>query len=159
MPGPPPKHPSQRRHRKVTSTARTLVATQPILVNPSLPERDDEDADGLPVTWHPAAVEFWDAIWRSPMVPEYTETDLYFLHMLTDLIHAYWCASWAKPKYKTELAAEIRLQCARFGLTPMGRRSLQWTIEQAEAASDAGTRRRSARVDGADPRAGYQIDA
>jgi hypothetical protein len=41
-----------------------------------------------------------------------------------------------------ELAAEIRLSGQRFGISPLDRRRLEWTIAQTEEAQDRGRRRR-----------------
>ncbi len=50
-----------------------------------------------------------------------------------DLIDDYWGAEGTK---KTQLAAEIRLQCQRFGLSPIDRRRLQWEVARGEEAVD-----------------------
>lgn len=77
------------------------------------------------------------------MAPEYDDSDIHGLYLLADLIDCYWAADHAKGMTKKELAAEIRLQRACFGLTPIDRRRLQWEIERADQAADAGQRRKA----------------
>ncbi|HEV8065630.1 MAG TPA: hypothetical protein VGP46_12385 [Acidimicrobiales bacterium] len=103
---------------------------------------------------HPATVAWWEAIWTSPMAPEYDASDIHGLYLLADLIDCYWMADMVKGMTKKELAAEIRLQRQCFGLTPIDRRRLQWEIEKADSAQDAGKRRRSSSATGKreDPR-------
>lgn len=146
MPGPQPKNPAQRRRRNTVSTTKTLVAlSAAALLVPALPDRDVVDpATGEVEAWHPAAVEFWDSLWNSPMASEYDRSDLSGLLILADLVHDYWAGK--RGMTKKEIAAEIRLQRREYGLGPMSRRSLQWTIEQADEATDRGNQRRSAQV-------------
>jgi hypothetical protein len=156
--GPLPKHPSQRRRRNTVSTTKTLVAVSRIEQAPLLPAREEVNESGEVEPWHPASVEFWDSLWSSPMASEYDWSDLPGLLVLADLIHNYWSAK--SGMVKKEYAAEIRLQRREYGLGPMSRRSLQWSIEQAEEASDKGERRRARnRSGGADDPRLKAIDA
>jgi hypothetical protein len=117
---------------------------------PELPERTDV-ISGEPEPWHPAAIEFWDSLWNSPMASEYDRSDLTGLLIIADLTHDFF--SGRRGMTKKEIAAEIRLQRREYGLGPMSRRSLQWTIEHAEEASAKGNRRRASRSGGReDPR-------
>jgi hypothetical protein len=156
VPGPQPKPPGQKRRRNIESTARTLVAV-PItaLVTPKLPELEGME-------WHPATVAFWDDLWSSPMAPEYDSSDLHGLFMLADLVNAYWQTPSRQAITRSKIAAEIRLQRQCFGLTPIDRRRLQWTIERVDESVDAGNRRRagqSARSGGRDdPRLRNELD-
>jgi len=71
------------------------------------------------------------------MASEYLQTDidgLARLAMLVDMFYKY-----SDPK----LMAEIRLQEARFGLSPVDRSRLQWEIEKGEEAE---SKRRSKRA-------------
>src|SRR5688572_18902518 len=116
---PLPKPPSQRQRRNRTSTAATLTGeTRPILAVPDLPARGRRK-------WHPFTLSWWEDVRSSPMVPEYLQSDLHGLYLLADLVDQYWRASDAR-KSTTMLAAEIRQQGQRFGLSPMDRRRLQW---------------------------------
>jgi hypothetical protein len=53
------------------------------------------------------------------------------------------------------MAKEVRLLEREFGLTPLSRRRLEWSVTQAEEAKDrheAGRVRRAVIIDGNDPR-------
>jgi hypothetical protein len=61
------------------------------------------------------------------MAEQYMEADKHALYRLAVLVDAF----WREPA--KDLAAEIRLEQQAFGLTPIDRRRLQWTVEQEEA--------------------------
>lgn len=130
--GPTGKHESVRRRRNKTSTRATLRAV-PDLAIPELPDRDDG--------WHKQTVVWWRDTWRSPMAPEYDDSDLHGLFMLAHLVDTFWRAETSSARL--EAAKEIRLARRDFGLTPMGRRSLQWEIEKVDEAQDKGKQRRA----------------
>ena len=98
---------------------------------PRLPRREGGD------DWHSLTRAWWRDIWRSPMASEYVNADIHALYRLAALIDRF----WREPS--VALSAEIRLQQQAFGLTPLDRRRLEWTIEQAETAS---TRRQQRKV-------------
>lgn len=125
---PTPKHPSARARRNKVSTAATLVAPTEVSV-PDLP--DDRE-------WHPQTLAWWADVWRSPMAPEFDQSDVHGLLVLAVLVDGF----WLKPHWTA--AAEIRLQGQRFGLSPIDRRRLQWEIEKVDEAQDRGQRRRAA---------------
>ena len=133
MSGPAPKHPSARARRNKTSTNSTLTADI-TMVAPELP-------DG---SWHEMTLTWWADLWASPMAPEYTDADRHGLFELAMLRNDFWFAESAKER--KDAAAEIRLQDARFGLSPIDRRRLQWEIEKSEAAVEQGTKRRTKAV-------------
>lgn len=141
MPGPNPKHPSARARRNTSSTAATLSLVHNVKA-PPLPEH--------PTGWHPQTLEWWKDIWASPMAPEFHQSDTHGLYLLALLVDEFWRSP------TTALAAEIRLQRQGYGLTPMDRRRLQWTIEQVDEAVDKGEKRRAAappKKPAVDPRA------
>lgn len=148
MPGPTPKQASTRARRNKSSTGAVLNADHAI-VAPELPEGD----------WHRLTLEWWRDLWASPMAPEYVDVDRHELYKLAMLVDDFWTTT--SMKTRQELSAEIRQQRKDFGLTPMGRRSLQWEIERTEEAQDKGQRRRTKAADttaapsggGNDPRA------
>lgn len=131
MPGPAPKHPSTRARRNRTSTASTLQA-DPKLKAPELPDQ----------AWHALTVSWWRDVWSSPMAPEFDDSDRHGLFALAMLVNDFWTAETARER--RDLAAEIRQQGQRFGLSPIDRRRLQWEIERTEEAQEKGTRRRAA---------------
>lgn len=117
MPGPTPKPPELRQRRNKTSTAAVLDGAVRVRA-PKLPERMSG--------WHALTVAWWRDIWRSPMAAEYLKADYHGLYVLADLIDRY----WIEPT--VALAAEIRQQRQCFGLTPLDRRRLQWTVQRVE---------------------------
>lgn len=128
MPGPTPKNAAitQRRNKKTT---RAVLAPEaaPRQRAPSLP-RDME--------WHPMTRRWWRDVWHSPMAEEYVRADEHALFRLAVLIDKF----WEDPS--KDLAAEIRLEQQAFGLTPLDRRRLEWSIENAEQAKDRTDRKR-----------------
>lgn len=128
MPGPAPKNPSTRTRRNKTSTNATLKADAAIIA-PELPEYG----------WHVMTVRWWADIWSSPMAPEFDDSDRHGLFQLAMLVNDFWMAD--KPRDRRDLAAEIRQQGQRFGLSPIDRRRLQWEIEKAEDAKAKGSKR------------------
>jgi hypothetical protein len=136
MPGPMPKDPAVRQRRnKATTRAVLMVREQPRLRAPNLPEltRTRKVKGQLvveKVEWHPMAEKFWEAIWRSPMVAEFVRVDEPALFRLVYLVDLFW------KKGSLAVATEIRLLEREFGLTPLSRRRLEWTVVQAEEAKD-----------------------
>ena len=133
MPGPAPKPASTRARQNRTSTAATLRAT-PGAVVPALPDR------GSP--WHPQTLAWWVDVWRSPMAPEYDDSDRHGLFQLAMLVDAFWLAD--SPRDLKEMAAEIRQQSQRFGLSPLDRRRLQWEIDRGDEAAERTRKRQPA---------------
>lgn len=123
MQGPLPKDPATRQRRNKVSTRATLslVADGP-MKRPPLPKR------GEGRKWHRMTLQFWKAIWASPMAAEYLEADVQSLYRLAVLIDMF----WEKPTLGA--AAEIYRQQQAFGLTPIDRRRLQWIVEKAEGS-------------------------
>lgn len=81
------------------------------------------------------------------MATEYVRADAHALFRLAVLVDMFWIEPSAK------LAAEIRLQQQAFGLTPLDRSRLEWSIEHTEQAKDRGERKRSERaIIASDPR-------
>jgi hypothetical protein len=117
MPGPVPKPPELRQRRNKTSTRATLVVLETKRKErPELPAGD----------WSVLTKRWWTNVWASPMAEEYLEADHHGLILLAHLIEQY----WRDPK--VTLAAEIRAQEARFGLSPIDRRRLQGEVKRVE---------------------------
>lgn len=155
MPGPAPKHHSTRARVNKTSTRATLHEQAEGEVEiPSLPamrlvekKRKYRDEDGCLQTetrleerpWRMETQEFWEDIWSSPMASEYhRRSDKHGLLRLAVLIDDFWTAPSAAANI------EIRLAQKDYGLTPLDRRRLEWTIASAEKATDEGQKRRGA---------------
>lgn len=143
MPGPSPKPQELRQRRNQRSTRALLPAeNSPIENRPRLPTHPDGDK------WHPMTKRWWADVWDSPIRYELIRADLGGLFRLVSLVDRFWkTASLA-------VATEIRLLEREYGLTPMARRRLEWSVAQAEDAKDKlQTRRaRGARVYENDPR-------
>jgi hypothetical protein len=91
---------------------------------------------------------WWKDVWSSPLHHEYLRADLGALFRLVFLVDDFWKTG------KLDVAKEIRLLEREFGLTPLARRRLEWTVAQAEEAKDRHEQKRSKRatIIDADPR-------
>lgn len=144
MPGPPPKPAHLRQRRNKTPGEAQLPTEQSSLENtvPELPVRTDR-------VWHPKVLEWWTSVWRSPMASEWLDADMRGgLYLLADLHQARWEAD--DPGTLVKVSAEIRLQEVRFGLSPIDRSRLRWTI----AHSDEAVEKLEARKEGKAPKSG-----
>lgn len=130
---PAAKDPTLRARRNKTTTRATLT------------ERKNAKIPPLPAgrRWHKQVSDWWKRAWSSPMVPEWTESDIDALYMAARLMQMLW--EDCTPGEAKSLAGEIRQLLAQCGLTPMSRRSLQWEIDRGEAASEATEKRRAGR--------------
>lgn len=127
--GPAPKPSALRQRRNKPTTAATLPSEEESAANevPALVDRDD-GAD-----WHPMVLEWWDSVWKSPMAAEFLDVDRRGgLYLIADLYQARWLATSASAI--ATISKEIRLQEARFGLSPIDRRRLQWEVARGEEA-------------------------
>lgn len=117
MPGPPPKDPKLRQRRNRTATRATLKRTSKRRTYaPRLPDRE----------WHPLTRAWWKDVWHSPMAEEFLQADVHALFRLAVLVDMF----WRDPSDR--IAKEIRLEQQAFGLTPIDRRRLQWSVEDEE---------------------------
>lgn len=140
MPGPLPKDPQLRQRQNRSSTRAVLTSdAQPRKRAPRLPRGHD---------WREETRAWWAGVWHSPMAAEYLDSDVHALYRLARLVDEFWLLP------TKELAGEIRLEQQAFGLSPLDRRRLEWSIEQAETATTRRQRRRVRQaLDGeADPR-------
>ncbi len=74
--------------------------------------------------------------------PEFLKADIHGLFQLALLTNDFWLAE--SPSARSNLAAEMRQQSQRFGLSPIDRRRLQWEIEKTEDAIARGAQRKPA---------------
>lgn len=131
MPGPAPKDPSVRARRNKTATRAVLKAHAGKV--PPMPKRE--------AGWHEMTKAWWADVWSSPMSPEWDDSDVHNIHILAMVYDDIWCATTARDR--KDAAAEYRQQRKDLGLSPMDRRRLEWTIEQADEATARGEQRRS----------------
>jgi hypothetical protein len=128
MPGPTPKNPATRQRRNTKTTRAVLPPEEsPRQRAPSLPPERK---------WHSLTRRWWKDVWHSPMAAAYLRADEHALFRLAVLIDLF----WTEPS--KDLAAEIRLQQQAFGLTPLDRNRLAWSIEQVGQARDRREQRR-----------------
>ena len=166
MPGPEPKHHTVRARANKTSTRATLFEPEPDEIQiPELPpmrlverKRKNRDDEGLVQTetymveipWRLETQEWWESLWSSPMASEFHASDRHGLYRLAVLIDDF----WQHPS--TQANAEIRLAQKDYGLTPLDRRRLEWTIASAETATEKRPARKpkadKGDEDGPDPR-------
>ncbi len=78
--------------------------------------------------WHKLTLEAWQDAWRSPMASQYLQADREALYEMFVIMDKF----WRKPT--AVLATQLRLMRQQFGLTPLDRRRLEWSIAQAESA-------------------------
>lgn len=148
MPGPAPKPNAARRNKRPSSATLSRVHD---VQAPSLPER-------LERPWHTQTLEWWEDIWASPMATQWERADIHGLYLLANLWDAAWYAS--TPSAQASIMAEVRLQRRDYGLTPLDRLRLDWTIEQVDEARDKGNRRRAApKEKQASPKPGDELAA
>lgn len=125
MPGPAPKPANMRQNRSKKSTRAVLSTVERTSKEPLLPNPDNREFHELTLSW-------WHNVWSSPMAGEYLTTDIDGLGRVALLVDEYYKAPTGKSA--KELMAEIRLQEARFGLSPVDRSRLQWEVAKGEEA-------------------------
>jgi len=136
-----PKPPELRQRRNKTSTRAVLA-----------PEGEAQKIQAPPLpsgrAWSQMTRSWWGDVWASPMAPEFLKADVHGLFLLAQLVDEF----WLEPS--TPLAAEIRMQSQRFGLSPIDRRRLQWEVAKVTEAQQRRARQRPAQQGriGEDPR-------
>jgi hypothetical protein len=76
------------------------------------------------------AKRWWVSVWTSPMRAEFLRGDEPALFRLVALVDSFWKTG------ELAVAREIRLMEREFGLTPLSRRRLEWSVVQAEESKD-----------------------
>lgn len=143
--GPPRKHSSVRARSNKASTRAVLTDAEGNEVEiPDLPTRYVFDAllnewVEVRTPWHPMTIAWWEDIWPSPMAAEWHESDIHGLYRLAELVDLYWASTDLTNMLKA--AVEIRLSGQPYGLSPLDRRRLEWTIESAKKAKADGAKR------------------
>lgn len=139
----PLKDQSVRARVNKASTRAFLVEPVDIII-PKLPTRygparmspkTGKMLKPLLLKWHPETMAWWREIHRSPMSTEWHPSDEWGLKRLAILVDQF---NWA-PSAATH--AEIRYAQKDYGLTPLDRRRLEWTIESTKKAQAEGKKR------------------
>lgn len=109
--GPAPKPPGQKARRNIDPIPTTVVQMDGLTYGPQLPEK---------YLWHEQTRIWWETWRKSPNAQTFTTTDWDFL-LDTALIHTqFWNGE--------NVAAELRLRCAKYGATPEDRLRLRLQI-------------------------------
>ena len=134
----PLKHPSVRQRTNGKPSSATLHVLEPDEIEiPELPVLFDDE--GNAVAWLSQVRSWWQAVWASPMAPEYHKSDIHGLYSLAFLRQKFWQGN-------TSLHGEIRLYEQQFGMNPLARRRLEWTIDGVEKAQEATEARHAAQA-------------
>lgn len=131
MPGPAPKDPSARARRNKAST-RSMLSADHDVEEPPLPEG---------FGWHSLTAEWWSALWRSEMAPEYLDMDIHGLYRVAMLYNDFWMAE--SPRERAEIQVRLEKADAEYGTNPLARRRLEWQIETTEDSKRKGRKRRA----------------
>lgn len=121
---------------------RNKATTRAVLTAPKRPKIPDLPAH---VEWYPIVCGWWTRVWSSPMVSEWTDSDVDALYLAARLQQQFWDPE-TRDSTRNQTSAEIRQIMCQCGLTPMSRRGLQWEISRVEEAQEKSTARRAAKV-------------
>jgi len=91
---------------------------------------------------HPLVAQWWRSIWRSPMASRWLDSDLQGLYQLAMLKQQF------IERPTPQLSGEMRQQEARYGLSPLDRRRLEWNVHGPEKQGKKAAAKREQR----DPR-------
>ncbi len=132
MPGPPPKHPSQRRRRNAVPGVTHLPAEGRSGSEPPWPLSEQT----------PAEAPLWAQLWATPHAVAWermgwTRTVARYCRLLL---------SAEEPDAAVTLLGEVRQLEDRLGLSPMSMRRLLWEVVEDEVAELRDVERTSARV-------------
>ena len=134
MTGPMPKNPAIRQRRNKSASRAILPAEQqPVEGIPRLPDNPRGN-------WHKLTRRWWRDVWTSPQHHEFLRADLGALFRLAVLVDKFWKTG------SLPIAGEVRLLEREFGLTPLSRRRLEWSVAQAEEAANRHEDNRSRRA-------------
>lgn len=142
MPGPLPTDLEVRARQNKAATRAELGEDDPQVKIPPMPKHYEErefrrkGADGIVKTgveqvetpWHPMSIDWWNDIWPSPMAKQWHSSDIHGLYMLLYLMDSF----YRSPNVKDH--SEIRLARMPYGLTPLDRRRLEWTLANTKTA-------------------------
>ena len=126
-PAPKPAHLRQRTNRKAGSATIRMIEASEATDAPAIPNPDAR-------TWHPLTLVAWAHAWASPMASQWLETDADGLGRWAILLDNFYQGD-------IKAAAELRLQESRWGLSPLDRSRLQWSVAQADEAEQKTSRR------------------
>lgn len=140
----PKKHPSLRARSNKAATAATLTITDTYKVPPlpTAPDSFGPDGELIPGTWHLQTVEWWTAIWESPIPGAWQSFDIHGLYVIALLYDDIWTARTAKER--KDAAGEYRLQRFAYFIAPYDRMKGEIVFAEAGDARERTARRRQA---------------
>lgn len=101
-----------------------------VILKPDAPKLTSPKLPDIGRKWHASTVAWWSdsvtGVWASPMADEIVNADIHGLYRLALLLDDFAIAE--TPRERAQLAAEIRLSSAAYGLDPTSRRKLGWRI-------------------------------
>lgn len=151
MPGPKPKPLHLRQRRNKASTRATLKAggmrapalpVRACACGGPQPERQRRKGPGRPckrrplcevcggtgvLPWHAETHATWLLWWASEAASQWVDADVPGIKRLILLVEDFHRTE--RPAERSVMEKEIRLQEARYGLSPLDRRRLEWSIE------------------------------
>ena len=83
------------------------------------------------VEWNPVVVQWWDAIWDSPMAGEFIKSDFTNLYLAAKYLH-HSVDPYMKDTAARAYGDKFERVCKSYGLDPQARASLRWSISQGE---------------------------
>lgn len=107
-------------------TEAAELIENPDAIVPELPNPDGRE-------WHKLVLSWWDEVWKSPMAVKFIPTDRHALSVVAILMDNFY--KTGNGDYQLKLAAEIRQQTARFGLSNWDRNRMNWTISDSAKPS------------------------
>jgi hypothetical protein len=109
------------------STRAELGEDDPDIEIPDMPKHYEYvDGKYVETPWHPMSIAWWNDIWPSPMAKQWHSSDIHGLFALLYLYDNF----FRHPNVKDH--AEIRLARQPYGLTPLDRRRLEWTLANTQ---------------------------
>lgn len=144
--GPAPKPSSLRQRRNQKTGAANLPPLDPGQSTGKVPPLQNPDKR----KFHRLTRAWWKRVWSSPMAGEYLPTDIDGLARLALMVDNYYKA--LSPTGAKDMLSEIRLQEARFGLSPVDRSRLQWEVARGEEVEKSRKPRSEHPPSPADPR-------
>jgi hypothetical protein len=142
------KDPSVRQRRNKAPSRADLRPLQPDEIDiPALPQLFDSDGNAM--LWSHHTVRWWERIWSSPMAPEFHKSsDIEGLYRMARAHEDFWSPK-SSASMRLAAMAELRHWETQFGLNPLARRRLEWTIvgaEKAQEEADARAERKASKA-------------
>lgn len=83
------------------------------------------------IEWHPVVMDWWEDIWDSPMAGEFIKSDFTNLYLAAKYLH-HAVDGYTKDTAARAYGDKFERICKSYGLDPLARASLRWSISQGE---------------------------